>query len=156
MPEKPGLRILLACGRPLVLKVEQWIATLDEEAQPHLRAAKDKLKEIADPGKMTAHGKMLIFDLYPPAPDGDFLKDALKSVIPLKDLSGKLELSAIDAVRPGEDHELLELAHVFNLALDPDELLLGADANRPGRDVAMAHADGPHHVERGQAVAVQA
>lgn len=45
MSEKTDLRILLACSRPLVLKAQRWIAVLDEEARPYLKAA-DKLLTV--------------------------------------------------------------------------------------------------------------
>jgi hypothetical protein len=155
MSEKIDLRILLACSRPLVLKVQRWIATLDEEARPYLESAADRLREVAESGDIEARGNLLIFKLYPPAPDSVFLKKALESVIPLKHLNGDSAPEPIDVLRPGEEIEVVrrglgrirrEIQVVVHGAATLPEInneLLYAE---PGFDVLHFIFEHPHNV----------
>jgi len=108
MPPHPPLRILVACARPLILKVEEWEAELKDAATRHIAAAATALQGVADIGRFWANGRTMGFELYPPRPPEKVIQDKLAGAIPLDSLNVTPKAIPMDVHRLDEEIEAIQ------------------------------------------------
>jgi tetratricopeptide (TPR) repeat protein len=108
--ERSTLRILLACARPLTLRVEQWEAELSEPGRLHLQSVETALGETVDLHRIWADGRSVWFETYPPSPPSQFIRDRLASFLPLTSLRTTPKDERLDVTRLDEELEALTRA----------------------------------------------